>query len=58
MVGHQQEPELAQLGQTLEHRPEHQFVDALDRFDLEIGAAHVAGFVGSLDMEQQEILVA
>src|SRR5580692_1051062 len=55
MIGHQQDREIAQRAKPREHRPDDQLVDTLDRFLLQIGAAHVTGFVGRLDMQQQEV---
>ena len=55
MVGHQQQRGSRRAPATREHRPDNQLVDTFERLDLEIGAAHMTGLVGRLDMQQQEI---
>ena len=55
MIGHQQQRPFAERRQLCEHRTEDRFVDPLERLDLVIGAAHVAGLVGRFDVEQEEV---
>ena len=55
MIRHQQQRPFAERGQLREHRAKDKFVDPLERLNFVIGAAHVAGLVGRLDMEQEEV---
>src|SRR5271156_3111609 len=55
VIRHQQDREIAKRPKPSEHRADDQLVDALDRFLLQIGTAHVTGFVRRLDMQQQEV---
>src|ERR1700704_7108072 len=55
MIGHQQQRPFAEPRQLCQQRPENQLVDSLDRLDLVIGSAHVAGLIGRLDMQQEEV---
>src|SRR5208282_6651596 len=55
MVRHQEDRKFTERRESGQHRADYQLVDTLDRLGLQVGASHVSGLIGRLDMEEQEV---